>query len=177
MDNRICPVCDEVITPARRLGPHMSAHKRVAAKRYVYTRDDKHPQEWITCRQCGERALVRAHGKGFCSTRCAQMGENNSVWKGDQAKRNSGRLRAHRLYPELGDCEVCGEKAAHRHHVNRNTFDNSPENIQFLCVRCHGAAHRRLERNSCEVCGEPTSQPRGKFCGQKCMGRYFSATR
>ena len=58
---------------------------------------------------------------------------------------HSGRRRAQRLYPHVGLCEMCGKARAERHHRNSDTLDNSPENIGFLCRRCHMAEDGRLE--------------------------------
>lgn len=60
--------------------------------------------------------------------------------------KNTGRMRARRLYKKIGNCCLCGKKATDRHHVNGDTFDNSVENIMFLCRRCHMDLDGRLKK-------------------------------
>lgn len=69
-----------------------------------------------------------------------KQGELNPQWKGDDASPSAGRLRAWRMYPQQ-PCEACGTEDGHRHHIDRNTLNNSPENIAFLCSSCHTKRH------------------------------------
>lgn len=55
-----------------------------------------------------------------------------------------GREICRELYPELGDCERCGDPAVDRHHKDGDTFNNVRDNIEFLCRRCHMAVDGRL---------------------------------
>lgn len=58
-----------------------------------------------------------------------------------------GRGRALHMYPDVQPCEACGRDRGviDRHHRNADRLDNGPENIAFLCRRCHNAAHRALD--------------------------------
>lgn len=60
-------------------------------------------------------------------------------------KTDSGRMRARRMYPIVGSCELCGAKAKDRHHINGDTFDNDPSNIMFVCRKCHMDIDGRLK--------------------------------
>jgi hypothetical protein len=71
-----------------------------------------------------------------------RWGEEHHAWKGDDILPRSGRLRAKRLYKELGPCTRCGNAQSERHHVNRIVTDNRPENIAILCRACHMADHK-----------------------------------
>ena len=78
------------------------------------------------------------------------QGPLNSNWKG-QAVRNP-RDRA-RLWYAADRCEVCGatkaDRRIERHHINKDIYDNSRENIIVLCSLCHKAAespHRSIMR-------------------------------
>lgn len=68
--------------------------------------------------------------------------------KGDKAGVKAGRSRALRTYPELPsacqDCGVTGQRLD-RHHIDDNTLNNSPENIAFVCRRCHMVRDGRLD--------------------------------
>lgn len=63
----------------------------------------------------------------------------------DQYKRQ-GRQIAHRLYesPKRGICVDCNKIAmVEMHHIDNNTHNNDPENVVFLCHRCHLRRHRK----------------------------------
>lgn len=74
-----------------------------------------------------------------------QRGDNlreaNIKWAGDNITEQGGRLRA-RLWYEAKPCEVCGDSyLIHRHHIDRDTKNNEPDNIQFLCPKHHKEIH------------------------------------
>jgi len=84
----------------------------------------------------------------------AQTGENHPRWKGDAAQKNTGRHRAQAIY-KLRPCEQCGvdggKRLIHRHHKDGDPLNNSPENIAFLCTRCHAEAHKQMRKDK-ELC-------------------------
>ncbi len=53
---------------------------------------------------------------------------------------NAGRRRAQKLYPQQ-PCIRCGSPDGVRHHMDRNTFNNAPDNIEWLCRHCHTREH------------------------------------
>lgn len=59
----------------------------------------------------------------------------------------TGRLRANRMYPELGTCEHpgCEKPAVDRHHIDGNTSHNERSNLAFLCRFHHLEVDGRLE--------------------------------
>lgn len=75
-----------------------------------------------------------------------RSGPLHPTWKGDQAKRKSGRTRARRLYMAKA-CKRCGAtaessgKPLHRHHKDGDPLNNAPGNVEILCEGCHVAAH------------------------------------
>jgi 5-methylcytosine-specific restriction endonuclease McrA len=75
-----------------------------------------------------------------------KRGPDHPNWKGDAITVKSGRCRALRVLPVIGECARCGEPAIHRHHIDGNTRNNDPSNIEPLCARCHLKAHNRLEQ-------------------------------
>jgi len=83
--------------------------------------------------------------------RIVRHGEQHPGWKGDSATcPAAGHRRARVLYPDLGPCERCKLKpAVERHHVDGNTLNNAPNNIQKLCRRCHMIVDGRLVKFSC----------------------------
>jgi len=77
-------------------------------------------------------------------------GPFNSNWKGHAARNPRDRAR---LWYQAESCEVCGatkaDRRIERHHINKDIYDNSPDNIAILCSLCHKAAespHRTIMR-------------------------------
>lgn len=70
-------------------------------------------------------------------------GADSPRWKGDAASTHSGRRRAQAMYPIAPTECPCERWAAkmHRHHKDGNTHNNAPENIAWLCPRCHKRQH------------------------------------
>lgn len=75
--------------------------------------------------------------------RASKLGDKNPNWKGDNAPRDAGHARARYLYPDR-PCEKCAAEKAERHHKDDNTLNNAPDNVQFLCRRCHMLEDGRL---------------------------------
>ena len=74
-----------------------------------------------------------------------RFGIEHHAYKGDDVGIKSARCRAERGYPNR-PCELCGNTKAERHHKDDNTRNNSPENVQFLCRRCHMKVDGRYDR-------------------------------
>jgi hypothetical protein len=72
-------------------------------------------------------------------------GPLHHAWKGDNITPTTGHKRAIQMYP-MKPCEVCGREKTERHHKDGNALNNSPENIRFLCHRCHMTEDGRLDR-------------------------------
>jgi hypothetical protein len=103
------------------------------------------------CLYCGAR-LQRRRYRGtledfqaflrrqFCSLSCS-----NSRTKGSVSRKMFCAQARKQRKPF---CEACGgRKHLHVHHVNEDWTDNSPLNLQTLCVFCHQfwhATHRRV---------------------------------
>lgn len=104
-----------------------------------------------TCIECGEVFLLsigesKRTGKRyhrFCSRRCSKRGAANPKWKGDAASKTAGNYRARNRYAAT-KCQRCGAPRAELHHKDENTLNNSPDNIQILCRRCHMQLDGRL---------------------------------
>ncbi len=89
-----------------------------------------------------------------------RFGEEHHSYKGDDVGYKSARSRAERGYP-CRPCELCGNTKAERHHKDGNTRNNSPENIQFVCRRCHMKVDGRYDR-FIEIARE--NQPKAVAC-------------
>jgi hypothetical protein len=51
-------------------------------------------------------------------------------------------------------CEFCGAMTRlQAHHKDWNVQNNSPENIQTLCISCHASYHHRVRRAGVTVLG------------------------
>src|SRR5574341_873468 len=63
-------------------------------------------------------------------------------------------------------CEVCGKTSCklHVHHKDRNPANNSPANLQTLCVSCHRLTHSPnymgtpLRPKPCLYCSKPVAR-------------------
>lgn len=63
---------------------------------------------------------------------------------------NYGHVVANRRYRALGVCVACGAApAVQRHHRDRDSFNNEPGNLAFLCRSCHETIHRRPPPTHC----------------------------
>lgn len=95
---------------------------------------------------CPECSGPCARHANFCVD-CSPLirGENHYAWKGDGALETTKRERAQAMYG-LGACVRCGKKATDRHHIDGDTGNNAPENIEILCRRCHMEIDGRLAR-------------------------------
>ena len=107
-------------------------------------------------------------------------------------KTNSGRKQAQRNI-QASKCEICGGTLIlQRHHKNGNACDNSPENVEVLCQKCHTQVHviignwghGTVKPATCKICGElfrPKRTRRSTLCGNpECLketGRRSAALR
>lgn len=98
-----------------------------------------------TSQSLGE--LLRNRNVPMRSKLCAALlrGEQSHSWRGDAAGDSAKRSRARKRY-RLGKCNRCESPAVHRHHKDRNISNNSPENIEPLCRRCHLREHAEDRR-------------------------------
>lgn len=145
------------------------------------------------CVYCGvkffveERYLANPARGRFCGIPCsnrgaerrAPSGEEHYAWKGDAAATNTKRARARRQY-DLGSCARCGSRASDRHHKDGDTGNNTPENIEILCRRCHMRVDGRLDgfrslarangrkkrkaARECPICGRSQTLPYNGMC-------------
>jgi hypothetical protein len=112
---------------------------------------------------------VPIEARNLRGPRPAIMGDRHPRWIGDRASPVLGRQRAQRRYPELGICVRCGiAPATARHHRDRDTGNNEPENLAFLCDPCHHRAHAGDQVPAppvpCSNCGRPTKPTRRGRC-------------
>jgi hypothetical protein len=109
------------------------------------------------------------------SDRLDASGPDHYAWKGDDAKTSTKRERAQRMY-ELGPCVKCGEPGVDRHHVDGDTGNNDPSNVEILCRWCHMLTDGRLAAfiamprrpkqppKICIDCGQPYKPMRKGRC-------------
>jgi len=110
----------------------------------------KHPYERRNCTVCGKRHSARRDQPGlFCSKRCAQLGENNTVWKGDDA----GYLAKHQREYRAGGGTFCifGDhpgpfECASLDIVMHGKFTS-------MCVPCHRKFDGAIRKCLPHLCG------------------------
>lgn len=162
--------------------PHKDIEVRRAYHR-EYQRAKANP-----CLDCGGTVSDKRHQRCASCSNESLSGEHAPGWKGDNVKnKEAGRQRAQKLYKLPDNCERCGStKSIERHHKDENTLNNAPENIAFLCRKCHMIEDGRLEKLRgeeaeitdliCAVCAKsfsvPTSRlkrtPNIRFCSRAC---------
>ncbi len=74
-----------------------------------------------------------------------KRGENHPNWVGDVISEKGGRARALRIYKVIPNCRICNSSRSERHHKDGNTANNSKENMDFLCRRCHMSVDGRIK--------------------------------
>ena len=104
---------------------------------YIYKDGDKkHPHLRSDCRGGGKSFLMRVGAKGFCSVRCAQSGESNSIWKGSGA----GYMAAHgRVYRSRGRADHCLFGDHPGPYDWANLMGDYPDTADYaqMCRSCH----------------------------------------
>jgi DNA-directed RNA polymerase subunit RPC12/RpoP len=103
------------------------------------------------CKHCGEK-MIRKRINGrledmgaflrrvFCNRSCMALGYVNPARLKGAWYQEARKLRGK-------SCENCGgARLLAAHHVDGNWKNNSPENIQTLCVSCHAIHHHRVKR-------------------------------
>jgi len=102
-------------------------------------------------------------GNGF------KPGELHHFWKGGVSRQYSLKKFGHLKIK----CNRCGSKKYLRlHHVNRIPTDNFIENIEILCLSCHGLEHGK--KYTCKFCMKIFNRKGHsgiKFCSYDCYWR------
>ena len=79
----------------------------------------------------------------FCSISCSVSRQHAT----EPPSVAASRKRAHKK--QIGSCGACDSEAEICvHHINGNPLDNSPQNLQTLCLPCHSFWHAMLRRTS-----------------------------
>jgi len=115
----------------------------------------------VVCPQCYRifeiyRCAIKKEKENFCSRYCKAKAQFVPVFDKYNPSFKHGKhwSRKRRLAKEallkrgvaLDVCERCNTKiedtkAVQFHHINRDPWDNRPNNIEVLCVSCHGKEH------------------------------------
>ena len=101
-------------------------------------------QQRYMARKRGEPIPKRQPGakKGYKQTaehiaKRIVSGESHPAWRGDAVSVRGGQQRARKRYQNIGPCSHCGASKTERHHIDGNTANNEPSNIDITCRRCH----------------------------------------
>lgn len=119
----------------------------------------------------------------FCNSQC----RGNFTASLNQCSQNAARQRTLKLYPResLKNCEICTESSMilHRHHKDKNTYNNLPENILICCPNCHAKEHQKNDKwgkkkkeRFCLLCNTLFVHPnrRRKTCSDECFVKLSS---
>ena len=164
----------------------------------------------LTCAECDKDYEARDYQKyrsKTCSIECRSIyrkkhrskimsGSKHPNWKGGKSKRTWTSEKIIKKLKELrGECEECaGKDNLHGHHKlsysQHPELREDPDNIQILCVDCHGLKHPELDgmlfmaKNKtgtvlqCNECSEMYYVPKclvktSKTCSQECALKYL----
>jgi hypothetical protein len=153
-----CEHCGKVISKDSHKGRKMHAHEW-AQRRYCSVKcfmNHVKTNPTKLCENCG-KAFERSRYNGrlenlrnferrrFCSRKC--FGEKTTR---TALVAITGPYRQHLK----AECEACGQAGRLTgHHVDHNHTNNSPDNIQTLCIHCHGFWHGLQVRLGKETLG------------------------
>lgn len=103
-----------------------------------------------------KNGLTSGTDAGIAAQAETMKGPKNPAWKGGITFLNR-KTREMILRRAGGKCERCGEgpnkgspypnlRQLHVHHKDRNRSNNSPDNLEALCQRCHTVNEHAKER-------------------------------
>lgn len=105
----------------------------------------------LTRKMFGDRIedMTRFKARKYCDKICMANGFVKDVLS--SSKQYCKRARAH-----LGtSCDACGAMTRlQAHHIDGQRRNNSPENIQTLCISCHASHHHRARSAGLMVAGK-----------------------
>ena len=84
-----------------------------------------------------QKCLGKKHSAEHVRKR-TRTGSAHYRWGGDNVSQDAGRKRARKMYKTPEDKEI--------HHIDGNTLNNKPENIEFVTRKLHMIKDGRLER-------------------------------
>lgn len=101
------------------------------------------PHGYNACPGCGEK---KARHAAFCRS-CSPFtrGSNHYGWKGDETSAHGKRGRSANTPIIDGALCKCGAPAVDRHHRDGDPGNNTKENLEWLCRRCHMDKDGRLD--------------------------------
>lgn len=141
----------------------MSRKVDTKAEKVIVEKDGLKVQGWEkTCPCCHKRYTTTSRGQKFCSDECCKKSQKR---KRRQQKEYSETKEIQRLSARshgvavatlhylisIGlreeKCECCGATTGLEvHHINTSWLDNSPQNLEYLCTKCHSKAHSDIAK-------------------------------
>lgn len=118
------------------------------------------------CKNCGKEFILYESTTGkFCCAKCQaefNYKEFIKMWKNGEKSgtvsgfKPSGYIRRYLFEKYNGKCQVCGWGEVNEytgnvplqvHHVDGDSTNNRPENLQLLCPNCHSLTENFGKRN------------------------------
>lgn len=142
----------------------MSRKVDTKAEKVIVEKDGLKVQGWNkTCPVCHTRYITTSRGQKFCCPDCAKKAQTKKrkQQKEYDETKDIQRLsaRAHgvgvavlRYLASVNlreeKCEMCNAtEGLECHHVNLQWLDNRPENLKWLCTKCHSKVHADLVKS------------------------------
>lgn len=141
----------------------MSKRVNTKAEKIILEKDGLKVQGWSKeCPVCHKRFETTSRTQKFCTDVCCKKAQTRK--RRQQKEYNETKeiqrlsARAHSLAVEtmeqlvrLGLVEkkcVCGcTEGLQVHHINLRWLDARPENLKWVCPKCHATIHSELEKN------------------------------
>lgn len=118
------------------------------------------------CPVCGTIYETFSRTQKFCSAECSKKAQSKKLkyTKAYEADKAYIRLasRAHSIGVEVlsllehqgqieHKCAICGStEQLDCHHKNLHFLDNNPDNLQWLCQKCHHKVHSDIDKKNKE---------------------------
>jgi 5-methylcytosine-specific restriction endonuclease McrA len=117
----------------------------------VIKREFKYPRTTSICAYCGKTfEHFVAKKRKYCSYNCASAHKwelvNPKVLRVNNDRRvyHKNAVRIARMIFTIWECFICHSKTdVTVHHIDKDTKNNHPNNLQLLCKSCHSRHHAR----------------------------------
>jgi len=148
---KICPTCEGAIPFDKKRNTYCS-HK--CAKSQTNKDRAKYNKKCLSCDK-----IINGKDKKFCSHKCAKIYQRKElhakIEAGEYKTCTTMRVIMSYLIEKRGrKCECCGisdwmgkEVPLNVHHIDGDATNNLPDNIQLLCLNCHGQTENYGRKN------------------------------
>lgn len=88
--------------------------------------------------------LLHNNGHSYASISRTMSVSRQRIHQIVKGYKNIGRGNRKEKYKDFNKCSVCGDKAIHLHHKDRDNTNDEVKNLLAVCKRCHIRLHTNL---------------------------------